>query len=275
MDIEKRFLRGLLLLTAVAFVLFSLEFLFEWGRHGRPGLRELSYVDHNDNVKLVDVLSPTARAYNNMLAMLIAAVGLAIPLTANMHTPKLIEMFLRDRVNRIMLVFGALGASHVLWVAYLIGPEFAPMWAYRTAVTGAVLGWVFLIPYFFYVIRFLDPSNILRRLKAEVIRAIDQAERHKDEVGPCHDCVRDSLHQIAPSPSSRSTGPTAASPPRASGASSSCSTTTASRRTSCRKSGSRSSGATWSACPPKRWRSSTPRAPGWSTLPCGRCTSST
>ena len=50
-----------------------------------------------NNAKLVDMLSPMARAYNNVLAMLIATIGLAIPLTANMHTPKLIEMFLRDR----------------------------------------------------------------------------------------------------------------------------------------------------------------------------------
>jgi len=196
MEIEKRFLRGLLFLSALALVLFSLEFIFEWVRHDRPGADKLSYAGHNENVKLVDVLSPTARAYNNILAMLIAAVGLAIPLTANMHTPKLIEMFLRDRVNRIVLVFGAIGAAHVLWVAYLIGPEFAPTWAYRLAVFGAVAGWVFLIPYFFYVIRFLDPSNILRRIKAEVIHGIDQAEHVKDEVGPCHDRVRDALHQI-------------------------------------------------------------------------------
>src|SRR5207253_11496813 len=107
---------------------------------GRPGLEDMSSASSNPpyNVKLDDVLSPTARAYNNILAMLIAAVGLAIPLTANMHTPKLIEMFLRDRVNRVMLTFGALGAAHVLWGAYLVGPEFAPTWAYRIAVFGAV-----------------------------------------------------------------------------------------------------------------------------------------
>jgi hypothetical protein len=125
MYIERRFVRGLLILAGVAVVLFGLEFLFEWFRAGRPGLEDMSYASSSrsnvaNNVKLVDVLSPTARAYNNILAMLIAAVGLAIPLTANMHTPKLIEMFLRDRVNRIVLVFGALGAAHVLWVGYLL-----------------------------------------------------------------------------------------------------------------------------------------------------------
>src|ERR1041384_4075356 len=104
---------------AIAFVafalLFGIEFFVEWQRAGSPGVGDMSWADVN-NAKLVDVLSPMARAYNNVLAMLIATIGLALPLTANMHTPKLIEMFLRDRINRYVLSFMALGAAHVLWV---------------------------------------------------------------------------------------------------------------------------------------------------------------
>ncbi len=196
MEIQRKFVRGVVILAVTAFVLFSLEFLWEWNRLGQPSEEQRSYAGFNGNVKMVDVLSPVARAYNNMLAMLIAAVGLAIPMTANMHTPKLIEMFLRDTVNRCMLVLSALGAAHVLWVAYLIGPEFAPVWAYRTAIGGAMLGWIVLIPYFFYVIRFLDPSHILARLKMQVICNVERAKHGKDEVGIAHDNVRDALQQI-------------------------------------------------------------------------------
>src|SRR5439155_5992632 len=188
--------RGILTLSALAFVFFTLEFLWEWARLGRPGVEQLTYAGHNQNVKMVDVLSPMARAYNNILAMLIATVGLAIPLTANMHTPKLIDMFLRDPINRIMLVFGALGAAHVLWVAYLIGPAFAPVWAYRLAVVGAMVGWVVLIPYFFYVVRFLDPSNILGRLKQQVLVVVDQVSAGKGPIDVAHDLIRDQVQQI-------------------------------------------------------------------------------
>ncbi len=47
----------------------------------------MSWADVN-NPKLMDLMSPIARAYNNILAMLIATIGLAIPLTANMHTSR-------------------------------------------------------------------------------------------------------------------------------------------------------------------------------------------
>src|SRR5205823_9936755 len=56
--------------------------------------------------------------------------------------------------------------------------------------------WVFLIPYFFYVIRFLDPSNILARLKRDVIRSVEQSGQGHNSIGAAHDHVRDSLNQI-------------------------------------------------------------------------------
>src|SRR5678816_3949689 len=159
--------RSFVISLAVAFVafasLFGVEFFLEWHRLGQPGHADLSW-DGVNNSKLVDVLSPMARAYNNVLAMLIATIGLAIPLTANMHTPKLIEMFLRDRINRWLLSLMAFGAGHVLWVEYIIGPQFAPTWALSLAILMAIGGWVILLPYFFYVVRFVDPSRLLVRL---------------------------------------------------------------------------------------------------------------
>src|SRR3984885_10808040 len=125
---RKLFLRSLAFAFVAFPVLFGLEFYLEWRRAGYRGTSEMSWSDVN-NAKLADILSPMARAYNNVLAMLIATIGLAIPLTANMHTPKLIEMFLRDRVNRYVLSFMAVGGAHVLFVDYMIGPNFAPTWS--------------------------------------------------------------------------------------------------------------------------------------------------
>ena len=167
------FVRSLILAFAAFALLFGIEFFLEWRAAGYPGAAQMSWAGTN-NAKLVDVLSPMARAYNNVLAMLLATIGLAIPLTANMHTPKLIDMFLRDRINRVVLVFMALGAAHVLWVAYIIGPQFAPRIAVAIAVYLAIAGWVVLIPYFFYVVRFLDPSRIIIRLGHHAQRTVEK-----------------------------------------------------------------------------------------------------
>ena len=175
---RKLFLRSLAFAFVAFAVLFGLEFYLEWRRAGYPGTSEMSWSDVN-NAKLADILSPMARAYNNVLAMLIATIGLAIPLTANMHTPKLIEMFLRDRVNRWVLSFIAIGAAHVLWVDYMIGPKFAPTWAITLAVYFALAGWAILLPYFFYVVRFVDPSRLVIRLSDEVTRIVRRVANRK------------------------------------------------------------------------------------------------
>ncbi|HVV81820.1 MAG TPA: DUF2254 family protein [Kofleriaceae bacterium] len=168
---RRLFVRSLLLALVVFTALFGLELFLELRRAGFPGPGSTSWAGNN-NAKLVDILSPVARAYNNVLAMLLATIGLAIPLTANMHTPTLIDLFLRDRINRAVLSFMALGAAHVLWVDYMIGPKFAPTWAIALAVYLAILGWVVLIPYFFYVVRFLEPATVIGRLRQEVTNTI-------------------------------------------------------------------------------------------------------
>ncbi len=178
---RKLFVRSFVIAFVAFALLFGAEFFLEWNRAGRPGAWGTASWAGVNNAKLADMLSPMARAYNNVLAMLIATIGLAIPLTANMHTPKLIEMFLKDRVNRWVLSFIALGAAHVLWVEYMIGPEFAPTWAITAAIWLAIVGWAVLLPYFFYVVRFVDPSRLLLRLRDSTMYVVDKvAERRFD-----------------------------------------------------------------------------------------------
>ena len=133
---RKLFLRSFAIAFVAFAIFFGAEFFGEWVRAGYPPFHELSFAGINNNANLVNVLSPMARAYNNVLAMLIATIGLALPLTANMHTPKLIEMFLQDRVNRYVLSFITFGAAHTLWVDYMIGPKFAPTWAIAVSEIG-------------------------------------------------------------------------------------------------------------------------------------------
>ncbi len=179
---RKLFMRSFAIAFVVFALLFGLEFFLEWRRAGSPGAGDMSWAQVN-NAKLADILSPMARAYNNVLAMLIATIGLALPLTANMHTPKLIEMFLRDRINRYVLSFMAFGAAHVLWVEYMVGPRFAPTWAITIAVYAAMIGWAILIPYFFYVVRFVDPSRLLIRLREDAMHIVrGVADRARDPI---------------------------------------------------------------------------------------------
>ena len=191
---RKNLLRSIAIAFGAFALLFGAEFFIELSRTGAPW-SGISWEGVN-NAKLVDVLSPMARAYNNVLAMLIGTIGLAIPLTANMHTPKLIEIFLRDRINRYVLSFFALGAAHVLWVDYIIGPEFAPVWAIRLAVYFAMAGWAVLIPYFFYVVRFVDPSRLITRLQYTTMQIVKSAADRKYDAQTAQTEISKNVNQI-------------------------------------------------------------------------------
>jgi hypothetical protein len=195
-ELRLEFARGFAAIALGLTVLFGAELYFELREHGFPPLHTLSWEGLNNNAQLLNTLSPMARAYNNVLAMLLATIGLAIPLTANMHTPKLIDLFLRDRVNRVVLTLGAAGAAHVLWASFIIGPNFVPIWAYRLSVIGALVGWVVLIPYFFYVVRFLDPSVIIRRLRNAITDTLRDVADGKRRPDVAQDEIQDLLFQI-------------------------------------------------------------------------------
>jgi hypothetical protein len=171
--VRKLFLRSFAIAVVGFTVFFAIELYLELRAAGFPGWADVSWENAN-HAKLVDIMSPIARAYNNVLAILLATIGLAIPLTANMHTPKLIEIFLKDRINRFVLTYVAFGAAHALWTAYMIGPHFAPLVAVGVSVTGAILGWALVIPYFFYVMRFLDPSRMLVKLREATTTIVEQ-----------------------------------------------------------------------------------------------------
>jgi hypothetical protein len=193
---RRLFLRSFAIALVAFALLFGAEFFFEWRRAGYPGLSAQSWAEAGNPSKLIDILSPMARAYNNVLAMLIATIGLAIPLTANMHTPKLIEMFLKDRINRWVLSFIAIGAAHVLFVDYIIGPEFAPTWAIAFAVAMALVGWAILLPYFFYVVRFVDPSRLIIRLRDGVMHIVEEVCERKTDPVAAQTEISTQLHQL-------------------------------------------------------------------------------
>ncbi len=195
-ELRVEFVRGVVGIACAFACLFGLELYAELRAHGLPALNANSWIGVLSNTKILDTLSPVARAYNNILAMLLATIGLAIPLTANMHTPKLIDLFLKDWVNRVVLTIGAFGAAHVLWVGYLTGPNFVSIWPYRIALLGALLGWVILIPYFFYVVRFLDPSVIIVRLRNQVIQTLQKVIRGKVPAEQAQEEIQDLLFQI-------------------------------------------------------------------------------
>jgi hypothetical protein len=122
-----------------------------------------------------------SRAYNVLVSLLLSSIAIAVPLTANLYTPKLIDLFIRNRINVATLTFFVLSAAHSLWTTQAtwdvgpLGPRgFYPRLSLWVTFETMMLGWSLLIPYFYFMFSFLNPSRIIARASAELTGAFER-----------------------------------------------------------------------------------------------------
>ncbi len=114
-------------------------------------------------------------AYSTLIALLLTFISLAIPITANLYTPKLIEIFIRDRINLFVLCSCAILAAHNLFAFSLSFDQWTGQLPFAIAVAGAICGWLLLLPYYFYVVSFIDPLTIIKRVSHGLLLEFDAA----------------------------------------------------------------------------------------------------
>src|SRR5690606_23977042 len=54
-----------------------------------------------------------------------------------------------------------------------------PTWAITASIVMAIVGWAILLPYFFYVVRFVDPSRLIIRLRDHAMSVVHQVATRK------------------------------------------------------------------------------------------------
>lgn len=121
--------------------------------------------------------STVSRAFNNLTAMVLTFIALAVPITANMYTPKLIEIFVRDKVNIAAMVFFAGMGAHAVFGQAVMYEQWHPSAMYTVLWTSGVIGFVVLIPYYFYVLAFLNPVTIIQRVTDAILAEFDELVR--------------------------------------------------------------------------------------------------
>jgi hypothetical protein len=116
------------------------------------------------------LVADCSRILGVSLSLVVSLCALAIPLTANVYTPKLIEIFVSDRLNRSVVGSFVLANVFVLWnqfVLYDDPPSTARLRIFACLVVTLV-GLAAIGPYIVYVLRFLVPRSIVRQLEQEV-----------------------------------------------------------------------------------------------------------
>ena len=123
------------------------------------------YLDF-DGGSIADALSQLAGMILAVFGIVITVVSIIVQLSADRYTG-VARMFLRDRVNLGVMAFYVIACVIGVWLSVSLQDHFVPRRAILVMLTATALGLVLMAPYFSYVFWFLEPMNIISRIRSD------------------------------------------------------------------------------------------------------------
>jgi hypothetical protein len=126
----------------------------------------------------LDRVANAAEVVAGVLAIATTVVAIVVELAANRYTHRITQLFVRERINQVVLAFFVLTTIVCLWVSV------APLEAIATARVSATLAMamvtlclLLLLPYFLFLFRFLSPRNVIERIAEQALDAARGSRR--------------------------------------------------------------------------------------------------
>jgi hypothetical protein len=181
----RRALLGIVaLLATVAVLLFGTFWLIDFfGLHqGESGLlasagstraasgplgRLLAF----DPGTLQNALGNLAQIIAAVLGIAITVVSIVVQLAATRYTPRVADMFFRDRTNLAVMGFFVVACINAVWVSLVVSRDYVPVVTVLATVAIVTVSLLALIPYFAYVFDFLDPEKVIARIGQQTLRS--------------------------------------------------------------------------------------------------------
>jgi hypothetical protein len=126
-----------------------------------------------------------------ILGIAITVVSIIVQLSATRYTPRVTEMFFRDRTNLLVLSFFVVTSIHCIWATFAVREGFLPRLLVLSTIGMITAAILLLVPYFIYVFAFLDPERVVARLQQ---LAYEEATGRR--VGRAHDSSRRQGHVL-------------------------------------------------------------------------------
>lgn len=175
-DFRRRWVVPVLLLTGVALSLFFGFYSIDHLAHGgflHGGLGPLQRYLAFDPGSITDAVSSLAGMIAAVFGIVITVVSIVLQLSANRYAG-VTRMFLRDPINLTVMAYYVITCVSGIWTSVSIKADFVPRVALVGMLTATTVGLVLMVPYFGYVFWFLEPQNIIGRIREEALRAVRQ-----------------------------------------------------------------------------------------------------
>jgi len=185
-----RFPLGIGLVLAVALVLFLLFWVLDalfLGRRSGATLHSGTWrlLTELDPETLQNALGSLAQVVVAVLAIAITVVSIVVQLAATRYTPRIAEMFFRDKKNLACMGFFVVACIDAVWISIAVTGGFVPRASVALTVVLVTASLLLLIPYFAYVFAFLDPEKVIARIGHQVLDAAlgrGTAKRERSDV---------------------------------------------------------------------------------------------
>ena len=171
----------LLLLLGLSSAIFLLTFWLDTG--GELGRLDLLYHPNPDSA--ANTIANAGEVVAAVLGIAITVVAIIVELASNRYTHRITELFVSEPINSAVMGFFVVAAVQAIFVAVLFDNSgegatgFVPYVGFIVSMGMLGLCLLLLLPYFAFVFDFLNPIQIVDRIRLQTIRAIG---KKKDSV---------------------------------------------------------------------------------------------
>ena len=192
--LAKRWVGPILLLSGLSLALFwslySVDYyLLDHRAPGAPGDPLDQYVRFDPH-SITDAISALAGVVAAVLGIVITVVSIVVQLSAARFAG-ITRMFLRDRVNVSVIGYYVVVCVCGVWLSVALHENYVPRVALLSMLVLTTASVALMVPYFGYVFWFLEPMNIIRRIRSQalattvsgtVVKTTEEASRAQEAV---------------------------------------------------------------------------------------------
>jgi len=176
-QLRRIWLTPVLFLGLATVLMFGIPFGVDW--YFRPanvaGLNPLELVFNYDLETLQNALGNLAQTVAAVVGIVMTVVAIVVQLAATRYTPRVTELFLKEKTNVVVLGFFVVSCIMAIYVSLAVGNGFLPKVSVVVAVLAVTLSLLLMVPYFVYVFDFLDPEGVVTRIRDSAIKVATRA----------------------------------------------------------------------------------------------------
>ena len=175
---RRQWLVPIVFLTGAAFAIFwlfySVDYFVTGGTGASSDAGPPSHYLAFDPGSITDAVSSLGGMIAAVFGIVITVVSLIVQLSADRYTG-VARLFLSDRLNLAVMGYYVIACVCGVWVSVSIHHDFVPRSALLGMLSANTLGLVLMGPYFRYVFWFVEPMNIVAKIRRDALKSTLQA----------------------------------------------------------------------------------------------------